>query len=303
MRVIITGGTGQIGRRLVPVLLKAGHEVIVLSRDPSKYAGRLPSTARLHPWDGHSGAGWHDLIEADTAIINLAGENPAASLWTQGHKRRVLQSRLDAASAVVQAVQQAKARPSVLLQASAVGYYGEGGQAELTEFSPCGFDWRAEVCRRWEAAVEPIAALRVRVCWLRIGIVLDTEGGALPALRLAAQFGVRHLGDGRQWIPWIHHEDVSYSMLALLTTPAAYGPINIVGLEPATNDELMSLLRQRLGRPTTLPVPRWAMRLMVGEMADAVLFSQRVRPSMLALDVGYEWRFPKLAEAVRDLLR
>ncbi|MCS6836589.1 MAG: TIGR01777 family oxidoreductase [Anaerolineae bacterium] len=303
MRVIITGGTGQIGRRLAPVLLKAGHEVIVLSRDPSKHEGRLPPAVRLHPWDGRSATGWHDLIEADTAIINLAGENPAASLWTQNHKRRVLQSRLDAASAVVQAVQQAKARPKVLLQASAVGYYGEGGGAELTEFSPCGFDWRAEVCRRWEAAVGPVSAMGVRVCTLRIGIVLDAEGGALPTLRLAAQLGVRHLGDGRQWIPWIHHEDMSYSTLALLTAQMAYGPLNIVGLEPATNAELMTLLRQHLGRPATLPVPRWAMRLVVGELADAVLFSQRVRPSMLAMDVGYEWRFPKLADAVRDLLR
>jgi len=301
MRVIITGGTGQIGRRLVPVLLKAGHEVVVLSRDPARYVGRLPAAARLHPWDGRSGRGWSELIVEDSAIINLAGENPAAGLWTQGHKSRVLQSRLAAAAAVVEAVQQASARPRALLQASAVGYYGEGGSAELYEISPCGFDWRAEVCRRWEAAVQPIRSLGVRVCYLRIGIVLDNEAGALPPLRLAAQFGAQYLGDGRQWMPWIHHEDMSYSTLAVLETQAVWGPVNQVGLEPATNAELMTLLRQHMRRPATLGVPRWAMRFMVGEMADAVLFSQRVRPSILGLDAGYTWRFPRLADAIADL--
>jgi uncharacterized protein (TIGR01777 family) len=299
MRVIITGGTGMIGRPLAESLVKQGHEVIVLSRNPNRY--QFHEAIQLCSWDAHSGDSWSHLIDANTAIINLAGESPAASKWTDEHKARVLRSRLDAANAVIQAIRQAKERPSVLLQASASGYYGDKGAALLTEDSPAGDNWRARVTVEWEQALCPVQEMGVRTVWLRIGIVLDPAGGALPPLMQAAKLMGRQMGDGEQYMPWVHRNDVTGMIHYLLENDDADGFYNLCVPQPATNAEMMQALTDVLKRPALIPVPAFALRLALGEMATTALDSQRVIPQRL-MDEGYSFKFTSLDTALRDLL-
>lgn len=300
MRVIITGGTGLIGQQLVKVLLADHHDVIVLSRNPDHYT--LPESVRTRQWDGKTGRGWAHLIDAQTVLVNLAGENPAASRWTDDHKARVLESRLNATQAMLDGIEQASELPLALMQASAVGYYGDCGATPLPEDNPAGDNWRARVTVEWEAAAEAIAALGIRVCWLRIGIVLDQDGGALPSFIQAAQLMGRQLGHGQQWIPWVHKLDIAHTIRFLILKENASGPYNLCAPEPATNTNFMQTLASVMGRPALIPVPGFALKLALGEMATTVLDSQRVIPQRL-LDAGYDFHFPDLDEALRDLLK
>ncbi len=307
MRVLITGGSGRIGLALVAPLAARGHEVVVLSRDPARVRA-LPAGARAERWDGRTAAGWEALLTAGTAVVNLAGEPVAAGRWTAERKRRIRASRVEAGEAVTAAIRHAAAAgrpPSVLLQASAVGYYGDAGDRELSEDhppAPPAADFLAEVCAAWEAATAPVEELGVRRAVLRTGIVLDAGGGALakmlPPFRLGAG---GPLGNGRQWFPWIHHADETEAMLFLLASAAARGPYNLCAPRPVTNADFAHALGRQLHRPSVLPAPAAALRLVLGEMAGALLASQRALPRRL-LAAGYTFRFPDLAEALRDLL-
>ncbi|NDJ61639.1 MAG: TIGR01777 family protein [Chloroflexi bacterium] len=301
MRAIITGGTGLIGRRLARELLAAGHEVVILSRNPEQQARHIPPGARAVRWDARTPDGWADLIDADTAIINLAGQNPANWRWTTTHKRRVLESRLLAGEAVAAAIRAAAVKPRALLQASAVGYYGDRGDEILTEASPPNraLDFRADVTQVWERVTGNVG---VRQPILRIGIVISLESGALPAFRAAGWLFGAQLGSGRQYIPWIHNDDVAGAIHALLLDEAADGPYNLCVPEPATNREFMAAVGRVLRRPALIPVPAFALRIALGEQAATVLDSQRVIPERLIAQ-GYLFRFPDLDAALRDLLR
>ncbi len=297
MRIIITGGTGLIGRPLAAMLAHGGHDVIVLSRNPGAYT--LPHGVRAVQWDAKTHNGWgHLLDDPETAIVNLAGENPANWRWTQAHKQRVLQSRLDATHAVVGAIRAAKHPPQVLLQASAVGYYGDTGAAIVTESTPPGDDWRAQVCVDWEAAA---ASLSVRTAILRVGIVLDQQGGALPAFLAAANLFGSRLGPGTQWLPWVHNHDVAAAIRYLLKHDSAQGPFNLVAPNPLTNEAFMEVVARVRGRTPIIPVPAVALKLAMGEMATTVLDSQHILPKGL-LDAGYEFHFPHAEAALRDIL-
>lgn len=302
MRAIITGGTGVIGRVLVDELAAAGHEVIVLSRNPDNKAGMFPDGVQVIGWDAKSAQGWGAWVNGETAIINLAGENVANWRWTDEHRRRVLQSRLDTSQAVVEAIEQASEKPRVLLQASAVGFYGDQGDTVLTEDSPLGSGWRAEVVDQWEAASEAVKALGVRRVLLRIGIVIDTAGGALPPMVLGARFMGGQLGNGRQWIPWVHNLDVARAIAHLMTQDDAAGVMNIVAPEPVTNKTMMHTIGKVIRWPTFIPVPGFALKLALGEMATSVLDSQRVEPPAL-LASGYDFAYPKIEPALRDILK
>jgi uncharacterized protein len=316
MRVVITGGSGLIGRAVAARLATQGHEVVVLSRDPARVRG-LPPGVRAARWDGRTAAEWEPLLESGAAVLNLAGEGIAAGRWSAERKRRIRDSRLDAGRAVVEAVGRAAAAgraPAVVLQASGVGYYGDCGDQEVGEDYPPGGDQQgqaaggaapdflAEVSVAWEAATAGVEALGVRRVVLRTGVVLDRDGGALPKLLPPFRWGLGGpLGSGRQWFPWIHIADEVGAILFLLADAAARGPFNLCAPRPVTSRDFARALGRQLHRPALLPVPAPALRLALGEMADALLRSQRALPRRL-LAAGYGFRFPELPGALSDLI-
>lgn len=301
MRVIVTGGTGSIGIPLSNSLIQAGHEVFVLSRNPNRIPDALSKAVQLRQWDTQTGTGWFELIDNQTVLINLAGKSPMNWRWTAQHKQEVLDSRIHAAQAMVDACDKATEKPVLLLQASAVGYYGDTGQEKIRESHPAGETWRAGVCSQWEATVKPIEAMGIRVAYLRIGIVLDPQGGALPPFILGAQMMGRQLGDGKQWIPWIHNDDVNGVIRFIIDNPHLQGAINVCAPNPVQNREFFKILTTILSRPSIFPVPAFALKLALGEMSKTILDSQYVIPQKLD-DAGYMFQYPMLEPALRELL-
>jgi uncharacterized protein (TIGR01777 family) len=301
MRVIITGGSGLIGRALARELGGAGHDIVVLTRDPDR-AGRLPPGVRAAKWDGKTAQGWSALLDESTAIVHLAGESIAEGRWTAEKKRRIRDSRVVSGQAVMDAIREAPARPRVLIQSSAVGYYGPHGDEAIPEDAPPGRDFLAETCKEWEASTAEAEGLGVRRALARTGIVLARDGGALPVMSLPFKMMIGGpIGDGRQWVPWIHIEDEVGALRFLLEREDAHGPFNLTAPHPVTNRELTRALARALGRPGFLPAPGFALRIALGEMADMVLQGQRAVPSRLR-EMGFTFRWPELEPALRNLL-
>jgi len=301
MRIVITGGTGLIGSAVAREMGSAGHEVVVLTRDPAK-TGPLPPNTRAVQWDGRTAGDWAKLLDGDTVIVHLAGDSVAAGRWTEEKKRRIRDSRVESGRAVLEAVRQAKAKPRALLQGSAVGYYGDAGDEVVSELHPPGKDFLARVCVEWEASTAEVAAMGVRRPVLRTGIVLSDQGGALP--RMALPFRMLAggpLGNGRQWLAWIHEVDEVGAIRFLIEREEADGPFNLTAPGPVTNRELSRALGQVLHRPSFAPAPGFALRLLLGEMADVLLHGQRAVPRRL-LDLGYVFRYPEALGALRSLL-
>ncbi|HVT59397.1 MAG TPA: TIGR01777 family oxidoreductase [Thermoanaerobaculia bacterium] len=304
MRILIAGGSGFIGRAAAIDLAAAGHEVVVLSRDPERARPRLAPGLGAERWDARTAAGWGRLLDRPAAILNLAGENIAARRWTPRQKRALRESRLDAARAVVEAVRQAELRPAVVLQASGIGYYGSCGEDEVSEDHLPGADFLAELSIAWEAASAEVEELGVRRVVLRTGMVLAREGGALAKMLPAFRFGLGGpLGGGRQWWPWIHLADEVGAIRFLLERRGAEarGPYNLTAPQPLRNRDFARALGRALHRPALLPAPAFALRLALGEMAEALLRGQRALPSRL-LDAGYAFQHPRLDGALADLL-
>ncbi|MFP3942167.1 MAG: TIGR01777 family oxidoreductase [Thermoanaerobaculia bacterium] len=301
-KVLITGGSGLIGSALTEELAGAGYEVVVLSRSPERVEG-LPAGARSVGWDAASAAGWDGEVEGARAIVNLAGENLASGPWTEERKRRIRESRLRSTGAVVEAVQRAEQPPAVLLQGSGVDHYGPRGDEEVTEETPPGEGFLARLTRDWEAASEPVEPAGVRRALLRTGLVLAPGGGALPKMALPFRmFAGGPVGDGSQWVSWIHLRDEVRAIRFLLERQDASGPYNLVSPEPVTNRELSKALGRVLRRPSVLRAPAFAVRLVLGELADTVLQGQRAVPRRLQ-EAGFSWELPELEPALRDALR
>lgn len=301
MRILIMGGTGLIGRPLAAGLAVDGHEVIVLSRNPERATG-LPDGVRAERWDARTAGGWAHLAEGAGAIVNLAGESIGSGRWTQERKERILDSRLDAGRAVVQAVEQATEKPGVLIQASGIGYYGSRGGEVITESASPGDDWLARVAVQWEASTEPVEALGVRRAIIRTGVVLDAGEGALPRMLLPFRLFVGGpLAGGKQWLPWIHLQDEVAAIRFLIDNPEARGPFNLSGPNPVTNGQFGRALGRVLGRPSFVPVPGFALKLLLGEMSTLVLDGQRAMPQKL-LDLGFGFRFLVAEAALKDVL-
>ncbi len=301
-RTILTGGTGLIGRALAAELVAAGHEVVVLSRNPQGARG-LPPGVRVERWDGRTAQGWGGLADGAYAIVNLAGENLAGGRWTAERKQRIRQSRLDAGQAVVEAVRAAARKPAVVVQASGIGYYGPHGDEEVTEDFPPGSDFLGRLAVEWEASTAPVEGMGVRRVVIRTGVVLSREGGALPRLALPFRFFLGGpLGNGRQWVPWIHVADEARAIRFLLENETARGPYNLAAPHPVTNRELARALGQAMCRPAWLPVPAPALRLLLGEMSAVLLTGQRALPKRL-LEAGFVFRFPTVESALENLFR
>ena len=302
MRIIITGGTGLIGQALANDLHANQHEVIVLSRGAQRPAGLAPAV-RVVQWDGRSAAGWGELVDGNTAIVNLAGANIAGGRWSDARKREIVDSRVQAGQAVVQAVQQAVVKPRVVIQSSAVGYYGACGDEVINETSKTGSDFLADVCRQWEASTAAVEALGVRRAVIRTGVVLSKDGGALPRRVLPFRFFAGgKLGSGRQYFPWIHLKDEVAAIRFLIEQPAASGVFNLAAPEPPTNAQFTQAIGKALGRPALMPVPAFALRTLFGEMSTVLLDGQRAQPQRLQ-QMGYRFRFTDPVAALQDLLR
>ncbi|NDY55941.1 TIGR01777 family protein [Desulfovibrio sulfodismutans] len=306
MRVIIAGGTGFIGTALTHVLTASGHDVTILTRRPRP---AVPTTGGgrvdYAVWDGMTARGWGELAE-DAAIVNLAGENIAAGRWNAQRKRDIVESRMAAGSAVVQAVAKAVAKaavkPRVVVQASAVGYYGDRGGQVLEETSLPGTGFLAETAVKWEQSTRDVEDMGVRRVIVRTGVVLGAGGGALARMLPPFRLGLGGpVGDGKAWFPWIHLHDEVRAIAFLLTRSEAMGPFHLVAPGVVTNGEFAAALGKALGRPTVLRVPAFALRLALGEMADAALLaSLRVVPTRL-LALGFSFDFPDIASALADL--
>ena len=296
MRVLVTGASGFIGRRLVSKLKGA----VVLSRDPEA-ARRALGDVEAHRWEPAEGPPPAAALEDVEAVFNLAGES-VAGRWSTERKRKILESRVNATRNLVSAIaaRRSGARPAVLISASAVGYYGPRGEDLLDESAPAGDDFLAEVCVAWEAEAARAREVGVRVVSPRIGIVLGPGGGALRSLLRPFKLGLGgRLGDGKQWMSWIHLDDVVGLLLHAKETRAVAGAMNTVAPAPVTNREFTRALGAALMRPALLPVPSFALRIALGEFAGALLGSQRVEPRV-ALATGYRFAWPSLDEALRD---
>jgi hypothetical protein len=306
MLVIITGGTGFIGRKIAEDLVWARHEVVVLSRNPDRAAG-LPREVRVERWDARTAAGWGALADGAGAIINLAGESLAGSsflpeAWTEERKALLTQSRVDAGAAVVEAVAEARVKPRVVVQISGIGHYGFTGDSLVTEQSAPGVDFLARLTVAWEASTAAVRQHGVRQVVARTGVVLNPNEGALQRLILPFRlFAGGPMGSGKQWFPWIHPDDVSGAMLVLTDDDAADGAFNLVAPRPVTNAAFGKALARALGRPYWLPLPGAALKLVLGEAAVTVLEGQRALPERL-LALGYRFRFPTAESALQDLL-
>jgi hypothetical protein len=295
VRITVTGASGFIGRRLVERLQAGAHAVSVLGRKP---AGTLP----FFFWEagGENRPPEESLREAD-AVVHLAGE-PVAQRWTPEAKRRIRLSRVAGTRRLVEALAALPRRPTVLICASAIGFYGARGEEILTEASPPGAGFLAEVCAGWEQAAAAAEALGLRVVRLRIGMVLGPDGGALARMLPPFKLGLGgRLGDGRQWMSWIHRDDLVELIRFAVEEPVLAGAVNAVAPAPVTNAEFTRRLAAALHRPALFPVPAVALRALFGEMASVVLDSQRVAPAA-AQAAGFAFRYPELGSALRHLL-
>jgi uncharacterized protein (TIGR01777 family) len=301
VRVVLTGATGFLGFPLVVRLLADGHEVTILSRRPA-LPPHFPPSVTCVQWDPSVPRAWEHALDGADAVVNLAGASIAGGRWSWRRKRLIVESRLAATRALVDALGRAAARPRVLLNASAVGYYGNVADGDVTEDHPCGVGFLPETCSRWEAEARRAETLGVRVAILRIGIVLDAGGGMLQRLLLPFRlFAGGPLGSGGQWLPWIHLDDVVGAMAFALTTESLAGPVNLTAPQPHTMRAFCAALGTALGRPSWLPVPAIALRIILGEMSTVVLHGQRALPRRLS-DAGYPFLHPHLQPALHSIL-
>lgn len=295
---LLSGATGLVGQRLVASLLADGRVVRALTRDLKSASARLDPKALLVRWDGaHVPV---DAVNGADAVVHLAGEPVFGGLLTAGRKRLVHASRVESTRSLVKAIAALpdSSRPSVFVCASAVGYYGTRGDEELAEDAGIGEGFLAELCRDWEAAALEAEEHGVRTVTLRIGIVLAREGGALRNLLRPFRLGLGgRLGNGRQWFPWIHIDDLVALVRQALRDPGYRGPVNAVAPESVRNRDFTRVLGRQLGRPTLLPVPGFALRAALGELSNELLGSRRVVPR-LARDRGFAFRYPSIEAAL-----
>jgi uncharacterized protein len=305
MRVFLTGGTGLVGSRLVPRLLRRGDQVVLLTRRPDVARAKF-SGCTVVEGDPMQAGGWADAVGECDAVIHLAGENVFARRWTESFKKLLVDSRVRSTQNVADALRRQPRRPDgqprTLVNASAIGYYGPRGDEELAEDSPPGDDFLAGLCQDWEKAARSVEDSGVRCAMVRVGVVLDREGGALAALlRPFKLFAGGPAGSGRQWVSWVHHADLVGILLLALDNPGASGPLNGTAPNPVTNRELAKAIGRVLHRPSFFPTPGFALRLALGEVADVVLTGQRVLPKK-PLALGYSFQYPTVDSALAEIL-
>lgn len=297
-KVLITGGSGMVGQRLTALLLERGQEVVHLGRK----AGTLPNGVKAYKWDYTQDYLDKTALVGVNTIIHLAGAGVADARWTAARKKEILDSRVKTAGLLYQALSDDKQQVKAMISASAVGWYGDGEGSWQVEEDPAGKGFLGETCVAWEQAISRFNKLNIRECRMRIGIVLSDKGGALPKMDKPIRLGIgAYLGNGRQYMPWIHIDDVCRLFIKAIDDETMAGAYNTVAPEPVTARDFSATIAKVLGRPfIPAPGPAFALRLIMGEMADMLLFSNRASATKI-LKQGYVFRFNHLEDALRDI--
>ncbi|PSB23703.1 TIGR01777 family oxidoreductase [Stenomitos frigidus] len=306
MKVAITGATGFVGRRLVERLQADGHTVIALTRNPERALQLFPAAAfpNVEPvgYAPMESGDWQQVFSGCDGVVNLAGEPIAENRWTAERKQMILDSRKLGTQKVVEAIAQATPKPTVLVNASAIGYYGTSETATFDETSPAGDDFLAEICQTWETEAQKVKQAGLRLVIVRLGIVLG-DGGALakmiPPFKL---FAGGPIGTGKQWFSWIHREDLVSLILQALTNSAFEGVYNATAPNPVRMTDLAHALGERLKRPSWLPVPGFALEALLGDGAKVVLEGQQVLPKRTQAS-GFQYHYPTIAQALAEILK
>ncbi len=297
MKLVVAGATGFVGSALCSRLVERGHTLALLTRRGPPDASTPAKTWRY--WTPGTPGEWEAVFDGADGVINLAGEPIAAKRWTESQKREIHSSRIEATRSVVDAIANTKRKPFFLLNASAVGYYGSHGEEIVTEETPAGSDFLSSVCRAWEEEARKAESMGIRVVRLRTGIVVGRGGGALAKMVLPFKLFIGGpLGSGSQWMPWIHFEDEIGLILFLVENHHAVGAVNGTAPNPVTMKEFCQTLGRVMHRPSWAPVPSFALRLILGEMADMLLTGQRALP-VVARKLGYQFRYANLSDALQ----
>ncbi len=302
MKIILFGGSGFLGRHLLSGLSARGHQVTVVTRRPNFVVDTPSPSVTVKTWFPLEDL--HTIMDGADVVVNLVGESIGAKRWSESRKLEILSSRIDSTRVIVDAIGKASRKPKVLLSSSAVGYYGNIESGDVTEDHPPGTDFLASVCVQWEDEAKKAGQFHVRVVIPRSGVVLARDAEAFKRMVLPFKlFAGGTLGSGRQWFPWIHIDDETNAMIHLLENSTISGPVNLVAPEAVRMKEFCSTLAKSLHRPSWAPVPAFVLRLVLGQMADAlVLGGQKAVPTKL-LQGGYSFRFPILEEALGDVVR
>ena len=300
MKVLITGGTGFVGRRLIAKL----DHCIVTTRDAALARQRLGEAIDgTIEWKSSTQPLQLSPLTKLSAVVNLMGESIAEGRWNDAKKKMIRSSRVDATNRLVESILKLNSLPEVVVSASAVGIYGDCGEDVVTEDRGPGEGFLADVCVDWEQATQPLTDAGIRVVTLRIGIVLGAEGGALAKLIPIFKVGAGgRLGSGRQYVPWIHIDDLVALILWSINTPTVSGPINATSPNPVRNLEMTSVLARAVKRPAIFPVPTFGLKLAVGEFADSLMASQQVVPNV-ALAAGFQFQYPNIDLAIQDIVQ
>lgn len=295
MNIFITGGTGFIGSALSSELGSSGHNVLVTTRHESSTKGKLTwNPPALIP---------ADIISNIDAVINLAGESITSGRWTKRRKELILSSRINTTRALIHSMQNAHPRPKVLISGSAIGYYGDHGDEYVTEDTPPGTGFLPEVCTAWESEAFKAQELGVRVVIIRLGVVLEHDGGALP--QIAKPFKMLaggYIGSGKQWFSWIHRDDVIGIIKHVIENEKVSGPVNATSPRPVTNKKFSSMLGKMLGVPSFLPVPGFMLKIAYGDFASVLIAGQRAIPQKL-LNAGHKFKYPDIEEALKAIFK
>lgn len=301
-KVIITGASGLIGKQLFKELLNRGDEITIFARDPASAKQKLPGAKDYVKWDYLELDPWQKMVDGKNAIIHLAGANISGKRWTEKYKKEILESRIISTQNLIKAIGNSNNKPECFIISSAVGYYGDAGNETLTEASPSGNDFLSKVCTKWELESHKVDELGIRRVNVRTGVVISADGGALKKMLLPFKFFVGGpLGNGKQWFPWLHIDDIIRIYLFALDNPNIQGPLNAVSPGLITMKNFAENIGEVLHRPSIFSVPNIILKIIIGETAEPILASQRVIPEKL-LQSGFKFKFENIENALTDLL-
>lgn len=301
MKMVIAGGTGFVGQHVSRFLIHSGHSVTLLSRQTNDPKSLVNIHARVLQWDGCTQGTWAQECEGADVVINLSGAPIADQRWTPNRKRKLLDSRVVSTRTLGHAIAGWKTKPHTFLTASGVGYYGDQGSKIVDETSPRGDGFLADLCLEWENAAQQIEGSGVRVLEARFGMVLGADGGALPKMMFPFQWFLGGpISPGTQYVSWIHQQDLTRLILFLITHPSLQGPVNAVAPEAVTMRDFCQALGKAMNRPSWFPVPEFALKIALGELATMLTTGQRAQPQK-ALSAGFSFTYPTIQEALNSI--